>query len=182
MEDHLSERSYNLLFAIRRSVRYHNYRQQFYELRNSLTVMVGVLGGSSAAGVFFAGLSSTWLWWLPGALSGAVAFFSALDLAVGTARRANLHADLGRQFIFLEQQFSSDRDMAEGLIDDMTRKRLDIEAEEPPPLRLLDAICHFELLRSMGDEKDHPPIPWWRRAAADFFSQSSYAHSLWEAR
>ena len=180
MEDHLSNPSYHLLFAIRRSVRYHNHRRRFYELWNSITVTVGVFGGSSAVATFFANLPPTWEWWLPGALSGAVAAWSALDLSVGTARRANLHADLGRRFIFLEQQFSCSCDLSKELIDDLTRKRLDIEAAEPPPLRLLDAMCHFELLCSMDDAKPHPRIPWLRRATANLISQSSYAHNLRE--
>lgn len=32
-------------------------------------------------------------------------------------------------------------------------ERLDIEAEEPPPLRALDSICHNEVMRAMG----YPP-------------------------
>ena len=181
MEDPLSERSDDLLFGIRRSVRYHKRRQRFYELWHKITAMVGLFFGSSAmAG--FADFLLDWGLWLPVALSCVAALIVAAHYAVRPVFCANLHADLGRRFIFLEQQFPSDRDMAEGLIDDLTSKRLDIEAAEPPPLRLLDAMCHFELLRAMGETEDHARIPWFRRATADLFSQASYAQNLERAR
>ena len=32
----------------------------------------------------------------------------------------------------------------------LTSERLDIEAEEPPPMRVLDTMCHNELVKAMG--------------------------------
>lgn len=36
------------------------------------------------------------------------------------------------------------------IIDGVTLKRLEIEAEEPPILRVVDILCHNELLRAQG--------------------------------
>lgn len=169
----LDDRTYNLLFAIRRSVRYHERRRRFYEIWNTVTVTLGVLGGSSAFAAFIGG----WSWW-PAAFSAAVAVLSAMDLAVGTTRRADRHGDLARQFIGLEQRFAYGRNLEDDEYGALVRSRLDIEAGEPTVLRLLDAMCHFEVLRSLGDARRHPDIPWWRRKLAHCLSQTDYALNL----
>ena len=168
------------MFGIQRSVRYHNHRRRFYELWNTTTVTCGVLGGSLAATAFLAGLPDGWNW-LPAALAGAVALLSAVDLAVGTARCADLHGDLARQFISLEQRFAHGRNLGDAKHEDLVKARLSIEASEPPVLRLLDVMCHFELLRSKGDDPARwPSISWWRSKLAHWASQSEYAVSLQE--
>ena len=171
---HLDDRTYNLLFGIRRSVRYHNHRRRFYEVWNSVTVTVSVLGGSGAA-VAFLGSS---FHWIAAAAALLVALAGAIDLAVGTGRSGNHHADLARRFIVLEQRFAHNRDLTDEEYEELTCTRLDIEATEPPPLRLLDAICHYELLKALGDKSEPPKIPWWRRAMANWFSQLDYIQRL----
>lgn len=177
MTDHLDERTFNLLFAVRRSVRYHNHRRRFYEIWNATTVTIGVLGGSSAATGIIATMPQGWEF-LPAISAAMVAVFSALDLAIGTAKRGNSHADLARKFIGLEKLFAHGRILEDQEHEDIIRDRLEIEAGEPTPLRLLDAMCHYELLRSMGDIEKHPVVPLWRRMLIHWISQNSYAQSL----
>ena len=178
MTDRLDDRNYELLFGIRRSVRYHNHRRRFYELWNTATVTVAALGGSSAVASFVAGLPPSWAW-LPAALAGSVAVLGAVDLSVGTARRANQHAELAREFIGLEKSYAHGRDLDDDEFATVTRQRLEIEAREPPPLRLLDAMCHYELLTALGDDvAGHPRIPWFRRLLANWISQTGYARRL----
>ena len=173
----LDERTYDLLFAVRRSVRYHDRRRRFYEIWNTITVAGAAIGGSSVVATVIA--DSTVVSWLTAAL---VAILGALDLAVGTARCAGRHRDLARQFIFLEREFAHGRDLDDDEYPELVRRRLEIEASEPPVLRLLDAMCHYEIMRSLGDDaRRHPRVPWWRRAASQFFSQTTYALSLPEA-
>lgn len=175
--DHLDERTFDLLFGIRRSVRYHSHRRRFYEIWNAVTVTVGAIGGSSAATLFLGDLSGD-AGWIPGALAGIVAIFSAFDLAVGTGRRADRHGDLARQFIGLEQRFAHGHDLDDKQHEELTRARLQIEAAEPTVLRLLDAMCHYELMRSLGDNQPFPRVPWWRRVLAHCLSQTDYALAL----
>ena len=171
----LDDRTYELLFDVRRSVRYHERRRRFFEIWNSITVGAAAVGGSSAVVTVLS--AQTWEW-LPAAFAGAVAVLGALDSVVGTARRANHHADLARQFIFLEQQFAHGRNLKDDEHEELVRQRLRIEAGEPTALRLLDVMCHFEVLRSLGDKAKHPDIPWCRRKLAHWFSQTDYALSL----
>lgn len=48
--------------------------------------------------------------------------------------------------------------------------RLEIEADEPPVHKILDMMCHNELLRTMGYEKSHfARIRLHQRLLAHFF-------------
>jgi hypothetical protein len=53
---------------------------------------------------------------------------------------------------------------------------LAIEADEPPILRVLDAICHNELLRAMGYPKEREAqIAWYQRLLASFVDIREHA-------
>ena len=171
----LDRRTFDLLFGVRRSVRYHDRRRRFYEVWNSATIAMGAIGGSAAVATVTAQLSPGWL---PAIAAAAVAVASAVDLAVGTARRANHHGDLARQFIGLEQRFAHGRSLDDAEHEELTRERLRIEATEPPVLHLLNALCHYELLRALGDGREPPAISWPRAVLANWFSQPDYAASL----
>ena len=111
---------------------------------------------------FLANLTEGWSW-LPVCLAAVVAVLGAVDLTVGTLRCAYLHGDLARRFISLEQRFAHGCSLEDDEHEELTRARLEIEVDEPPPLRLLDVMCHFELLRSLGDKERPPDIPWRRQ-------------------
>lgn len=51
MTEHLNQQTYDLLFAIRRSVRYHLHRRRFYEVWNTITIAVASVGGSGAVAI-----------------------------------------------------------------------------------------------------------------------------------
>ena len=180
MTSDLDYKTYSLLFAVRRSVRYHDRRRRFYEIWNTFTEAGIGIGGSSAIATFIAG--STVFHLVFSAAVAVVAVSAAFGRAVGgIARRADRHGDLARQFIALEQEFAHGRNLENDECEALTRRRLAIEASEPPVLRLLDAMCHFEVLRSLGDATRHPRVPWVRRAASQWLSQTNYALSLGES-
>ena len=175
--EHLDERTYHLLFGIRRSVRYHQHRRRFYENWNALTVAAAAVLGTSAAGSLIGGLPDD-LKWIAASASGVVGILAALDLAVGTARRADQHGELARRFIHLEQTFAHDRSLDDEEFEAATNRRLEIEASEPSVLALLDAVCHYEILRSYGDRSEQPRIPRLNRLAMHWFSQDGFVRSL----
>ena len=171
---HLDERTYDLLFGVCRSIRYHSRRERFYEIWSSITIFVMIFGSSSAVAASLIDLGESF-GWLHTAISVIVAAFGAAEVAVGiTARRANVHADLARRFIALEKRFAHGRDLEDVEFEKLTRKRLEIESSEPPSLALLDTMCYLELLRAFGASKEDPHIPWWRRFLANVVSQPSY--------
>ena len=82
---------------------------------------------------------------------------------------ARVHEDLCRQFIELEKETIS---IAEGQFTEeaalrITAARLTIEAVEPPVKRVLDSLCHNELLRAMGyGGEEFVRVRWYQRLFA----------------
>ncbi len=180
MAENLDEPTYELLFGIRRSIRYHLYRRRFYEVWNTVIVTVGVFGSSTGAALIAIKEIRDDLWWIPVVFAATVAIFSAVSLAVGVAGKANLHAELASNFAYLETRLIPIKSLDEEERGALVKERLLIEVKEPPPMRLLDVICHIEILASLGYLKSQPDICPLRRMMKNFCSQPSYAISLRE--
>ena len=86
------------------------------------------------------------------AVAAAVtAVAGAWELVFRTAKTARLHNELGREFIALEKQLVlAGESLPEPRLRELQAARLDIEAREPPALRVLDAMCHDELVTALG--------------------------------
>lgn len=156
-----AEEHYKLLFAARRSVLYHRHRQRFLERVHNVGSLLTAFGGSATVATLLSRLPEAW------ALAAATvtAFSGAHELVFGTARGARLHDGLAREFVALEQELvrAGPGLSAEKLID-LQMRRLDIEANEPPIYRVLDAMCHDQLLTALGREDEHRTnvAPWQR--------------------
>ncbi|MBF0436748.1 MAG: hypothetical protein HQL77_15435 [Magnetococcales bacterium] len=148
--DSVSQAIESLLFGVRRSVRYHNRRRMFFDRWRVTTSAISVVFGSAAI-VSISGMSNTRIATFSAVI---VTLFSAVDLVVGTAKAARDHADLARRFISLEQEINNSPAIDQESLIRLTNTRLDIEKDEPPVLRVLDTLCHNEMLRSMGFGKE----------------------------
>ena len=65
---------------------------------------------------------------------------------------ARKHNDLAREFIALEQEAIAPD--ATDRLSQIRNQRLSIEADEPPIYRVLDTICHNEVMRSLGHQDE----------------------------
>jgi len=157
---------HNLLFGLRRSIRYHNRRRSFFDGFQRFTNAVSITLGSailfiilSDVGTYFAVTSAA-----------IVTIFSAINLVASPSQKARLHEDLGRRFMMLERELIN-REREDFTHEDLRRftvQRLEIEQEEPPTLYVLDAICHNELLRAMGYGKEYfVQVNWYQRLLAN---------------
>lgn len=161
----------NLLFEIRRSVRYHTARRRFFERMHHLTTASALIFGSVAA---FTVLSEVGPYYTLAA-AGVVTLLSAIDLVAGSPVKARQHHDLARRFIELERIITTADVPSSGKIDQWRAERLTIEAEEPPTKKVLDAIAHNELLRAMGYDESHQlNITWYQRLCAQLFDIRSH--------
>lgn len=143
------EQKYCLLFEIRKSIRYHTQRKRFFDwLHNTTTFLCAVSGTATIAtilGKFDQSVSISF--------ALCVTVFSMIDLVIGSPRAARLYDDLARRFIALEKQLMlSEKSLA--ALDAVTLQRLNIEAEEPPVLRVLNAVCYNEVTASLGYSRD----------------------------
>lgn len=142
----------------RPAIRYHNRRRAFLDRLDQFGNVLSVMLGSAAIyGVLDQNHHTIAL-----VASGLVTVLSAINLVAGTAQRARAHFDFVRQFTELEQRMLTSG--SAGTLAEITAARLDIEANEPPVLRVLDSMCHNELPRADG----YPPtefvkIRWWQR-------------------
>ena len=154
-----------LLFGVRRSIRYHSRRQGFFEGVNRWTNFLLLLLGSGTVALAIRNHPS----WILG-LGLAVTFVSSLKLVFAFAFKANQHAQFVRDFTRLEKRLCADA--SEETVNAVTQERLDIEAVEPPVKKVLDVLCHNELLLAMGysDEKEQVAVTWWQRQTAHFFN------------
>ena len=179
-EEERLNRASALLFGVRKSVRYHARRQAWFEgLHNwSLAVSLALTGG--AAVVFFEKSD------ILAYTSFAAGIVLALNLVGGFSRRAANHHQLATWFSVLESKLVPLRPLEASEYQPLMRERLELEAAEPPPLMLLNALCHYELIRATReDRREHAKqqvasIPWRRLALRNVRSQAEYVTSKLE--
>jgi hypothetical protein len=156
-----------LLFGVRRSIRYHQRRRQYFDrlrkLIHILTVFSGV--GTVTTLVGKSGEITTLIF------ASVVSLLSIIDLVIGTAEAARLHADLARRFVELERKMALVGDSpTEQQVREFTAERLTIEIEEPPILKVLDCMCHNELLKALGYGQEYNvKLTFWQKKLAPFF-------------
>ena len=155
------ESMYGALFGVRKSIRYHQRRRAFFEGAHTIAVALQVVSGSSAVAAVV-GESTT----LGAILAAAAAVLAALDLTIGTTRRATVHASLAQQFAQLEREIvphEYDESVDAATVTGFRQRRLEVEELEPPKLRVIDLLCHNELVTSTYRHEKIYPIGWARR-------------------
>ena len=166
-DEKLKKEWHDQLFGVRRSIRYHIYRRAFFDRLGNLTTFLTIASGG---GVLVASGGTPDTFWTM-FYGGAAALFGTIDLVLGFALKARDHSDLAKRFTELEQQIvrigsnPTEKDVA-----DITCARLEIETDEPPIFRVLDATCHNELVRSYGYGKtQRVKIGWLKKRFQQFF-------------
>ncbi len=150
MDETIETRQKGLLFAVRRSIRYHSRRRGFFERWHRTTSAAGIILSSAVVVAILANGSDL----LAQVAAGIVAVLSAVDLVVGTGPMARTHHDLVRRFSELERRLCCEETTDETL-NGVIAERLTIEVDEPPTLRVLDTLCHNELLRACNADKKY---------------------------
>lgn len=165
MRDDVKHRQ-QLLFIIRKSIRYHNARRLFYERLHSLSTAACVIFATATTIAVMANVGP----YVAAGVAGLVTLVSVLDLVIGTVSKARMHQDLARRHIALEKLIIN---KLHPNAFDLTRweaERLDIQADEPPVKQVLDAIVFNELLQAYGaGTSDLIEVKWYQRWFAHFF-------------
>lgn len=161
----LDRRWHQLLFAVRKSVRYHERRQRFFLRWNRTVAIAATAFGTTAVASLLQDAPQTVLM----VIALIVTVVGLLDLVVGTANRLSQHANLEREFVWLERRIVLAA-VSEETLADLTAARLEIESREPPVLRVLNVLSHNDVMRSMGYPKSEwAPVTPWQRRFAPFF-------------
>lgn len=165
MAQNLGELWHDLEFDIRRSIRYHERRRAFFSASNKTSEAASVLFGSGA-------VLSILQDWQPAliTLTLVVTGLSTLNLVFGTVGVSYAHADLGKRFIDLQRKVFTAQ-MTEESYREFIDERLSIERDEPPIKRVVDLMCHNEMVYAGGyGESEFVKIPWYRRLTAHFIN------------
>ena len=165
---------YNLRFGVHRSIRYHHRRAAFFGGLHRVAMFVNLFVA------LFAGVSAVQGYgFLALGLTVFVAFIAALDATADSANNCAKHMMLAYRFQDLDKRLLAGKEILEQDYKVALQERIAIEQDEPVSLRLLDAMCHYELLISMGDDNDRmPKIPIYRKFWAQFATQTEFAQSL----
>lgn len=154
---------YRLDYGLSRLIRYNGKRQRFFEKLHRLTSFVNALAASSAfVALLTVGSAKTALW-----LTGLIAVMSAADSVIGFAEHARLFGNQRRRYfdLYSELMLCPSNKFSE---PKFREKRLRIDRDGPPPLRVLDVICRNEEDIARGfSEKETIHINPFRR----FFCQ-----------
>ena len=168
----LADPHWNLLFGVRRSVRYHRRRERFLDAVHNLGALITAISGSGAVMVLLSDLDEAW------AIGAAaiVAVAGAVEVVLRPAKFARLHSELARDFIGLEKEMlRQGGTISDAALADLEVMRLEIEAREPPALRVLDAMCHDELVTALGIRESERADPkWYQRMLAQVFDVGAH--------
>src|SRR5260370_1025811 len=119
----------DLLFDVRRSIRYHNRRRRFFDKMSKWSSFLKVVGGSATITTVLAKYGTAAIT----TSAFIVALLSGVDLIFQTSQMARIHGDLATRFNMLERELT----LAEAgkftkrMLAEFCAKRLEIEADEP---------------------------------------------------
>ena len=154
----------DLLFAVRRSVRHHRHRERFLYGVYNMGAVLTVFFGLATIAAHVAELPPGWAW-----VRLLVVFLMILagcsQLVPGAARAARRHDSLAVSYLALEKDLLRvGPSLTQEALVELQSRRLDIEAVEPPVYRVLDAICHDELVTALGiDPSQRSNVTRWQR-------------------
>jgi hypothetical protein len=137
-------------FGASKSMRYHAYRRAFFEKFDRLTKVFSALAG---AGALLAFIGDNAL--VSKIAASLVAVLSSLDLVINFAGSARKHDDLYRSFCNLCQDVAMITEPDDQDVAKLRRRRLQIEADEPTALDLLERRCAREEALARGRQL-HP--------------------------
>lgn len=161
---------HELDFYIQRNVRYNLRRAAFFQRWSRFTSFVGVFLGSASAATFI----STLPVWISVACGMTVAFFSAIELVVGTSQRFALHCDIRKRYLELDERLQAESRPSEKMIREAWSAIRRIEADEPPHMDALELMVRNDVLSSMYDPQtlaEHfIPLPWYVRSTAHWIN------------
>ena len=165
------EEYHKQLFGVRRSVRYHDKREGFFTASRRLVDAIVLFSGSSAILAFALVVKDSWPLWLLVLFPILPAFASCIALVFGVGEQANLHKQLKREFLRLEQKLITlEKQMDMDQVRAITGERISIEIRESPQHRVLSRICHNELVHTLKYDPQHiRPVTRSQRLLAHFW-------------
>lgn len=162
----MTERTSELRFNALRIAIYHTARRMFFETATRYLNFVVVASGGFA----FANLLDGW--GLKGGILAAVAALAGLMQLVGDfGSRARTHEFLQRRFYEIVAEIAEAKNPGASKFDGWEAALNRLYAEEPPPMRALDAVAYNAAVDATDImKKGRISLRWWHVAFKQFFS------------
>lgn len=167
--NYLWDRRGDLVHRAEISLRYHRYRERFFDRIDKSVKTLTILAGSAAALTIFGSSMAC--------LAFTVVTINAVALACSIAERSRAHSALAQRFANLLVNIASkgERDFNE---TDLTTLEVDIrkvEVDEPAALPVVVCQAQNDYERSIGHESHIRPISSWRAHVGQFIPISPSA-------
>jgi hypothetical protein len=169
----MSEWSFNktrdLLFGVRMSIRYHKARQGFFNGWSKMFKFLSIISGLSVTANAIASGPPV-LFIVAGVV---VAVGQAAELVVGLDAKSHLHDDITKQFLILEADIVkalSSRDVDEGQYSAFVNERLTIERAEGQTLLWLSVSArNAQVIEQKGSNAPEIiNIPWHQKLLVNY--------------
>ena len=148
-------RHWELLFDIRRSVRYHDHRRNHYlRIQEYFQFLQLVLGAAAVVQYLGTGTNEGGLPLILLVAPALVAILSAILIAFRVAEMATKHSRLYERFIELEKEAGAVSDSNSDQVNRLRSKVLEIEIDEPSVFHAVNIMCHNEVARSQRCRED----------------------------
>lgn len=134
----MSDPRYKTEFSLSRLIRYCGKRQIFFDGLHKFSLFVNSIAGSSAFVTIVAGIPSVAAW-----LTALVAIISSVDNIVGFSEKARLYSQQRSRYyeLYCDLLKISPKRFSE---DSYREKKLRIDRDNPPILKVLDVISRNE--------------------------------------
>ena len=168
-KDDLSGKFFAFRTDLERSLRYYAAMRSRCELWAFAVQALCILTSASFFVVAVAKISETAVRTL--AFSASVCL--SLSLAERASRRADWYLQKRRDFSELLGLVPEDEGaFTVALLEDLRRRRLELEADEPPLYGYLSVLCHNEVCEAVGAPEQKVHMSWWQRNVLRFLPVS----------
>lgn len=142
--------------ALRNAI-YHSARRNYYDFLNRLMSLMVVAAGAGAVAEFEKFFAS------PAALAFVATMAGLSQLVFDFGGKARTHEFLQRRFYELTAEIAEVGEPTPVEIGEWEATLKRLYAEEPPPMRAMDAIAYNAALESLGSDKSKRiKVTWWQ--------------------
>ncbi len=167
--DELSGKFFEFRTDLERSLRYYAVMRARCELWAFAVQALCILTSAS----FFAAAVCDISPRLMKCLAFAASACLSLSLAERVSRRADWYLQKRRDFSELAGLVPLDEGaFTVALLEGLKRRRLELEADEPPVYGCLSVLCHNEECEAVGRPECKAPLTWWQRNVLRFLPVS----------
>ena len=159
--DDVWKERYTLIYRCWLSRIYHQKRERFFDLADSLTKAITLIAGTASIARVIS----------PGGqliVGVIITITSVLSLVIGYSKKARNHSDVAKAFMDIEAKIMTAGILTQEQVDNFLAEILRVEMNEPRTLGALMVICQNEIAEMQGEKTFINPVTFVKRVTAHF--------------